>query len=116
MRGFQRIAALLCVALMLAACHSHLLRGMRAKSCRKNDVAYVTATSVPTAAGSRGPGQAGHPCIIKIPALNEPEPPPRKPNDPCLDRAAQLCGAEAGAGAACAPDIIARPQRDHALL
>jgi uncharacterized lipoprotein len=85
MRGFQRIAALVCATLMLAACHSHLLRGMRSKSCRKNDVAYVTATSVPPLQVPAGLDKPDTHASLKIPALNEPEPPPRKPNDPCLD-------------------------------
>ncbi len=85
MRGIWRIAVVLGVTLMLAACHSHLLRGMRAKSCRKNDVAYVSATSVPPLQVPAGLDKPDTHASLKIPALNEPEPPARKPNDPCLD-------------------------------
>jgi hypothetical protein len=75
MTGLQRGAILCGVMLMLSACHSRLLRGVRSKTCRKNDVAFVNATSVPPDTHA----------TLKIPALNEPEPPPRGPNDPCLD-------------------------------
>jgi uncharacterized lipoprotein len=85
MRGFQRIAALSGVMLMLAACHTHLLRSMHSKTCRRNDVAYGKATSVPPLHVPAGLDTPDTHASLKIPVLNEPEPPPRGPRDPCLD-------------------------------
>ena len=85
MRGLQRTAVVCGVMLMLTACHSHLLRGMRAKSCRKNDVGYANSSSVPPLKVPAGLDTPDTHASLKIPALNEPEPPARKPTDPCLD-------------------------------
>jgi hypothetical protein len=85
MTGLQRGAILCGVMLMLSACHSRLLRGVRSKTCRKNDVAFVNATSVPPLRVPAGLDAPDTHATLKIPALNEPEPPPRGPNDPCLD-------------------------------
>jgi uncharacterized lipoprotein len=85
MMGFQRAAMALGVMLILSACHSHLLRSVRTKSCRKNDVPYAAATSVPPLRTPAGLDAPDTHATLKIPALNEPEPPPRGPKDPCLD-------------------------------
>jgi hypothetical protein len=66
-------------ALALAGCHS-----LRGKSCNK-PAAYVSAQSVPplkVPAGLDHPDTHG---ALRVPELNEPEPPPRGPKDPCLD-------------------------------
>ncbi len=74
------------VAVMaLAGCHTALVNHfLHAKTCNKPQM-YSSSQSVPplrTPAGLDPPDTGS---ALKIPALNEPAPPPRKVTDPCLD-------------------------------
>ena len=77
----RRAGGLTSLALLLAGCH---MFSSSAKECNKPG-AYVTAASIPPLKTPPGLDAPDTHAALKIPELNEPEPPPRGPKDPCLD-------------------------------
>jgi uncharacterized lipoprotein len=67
---------------VLALCGCHALRN--ANSCHKPQ-SYESATSVAPLAIPPGLDAPDTTNALRLPALNEPPPPPRKGKDPCLD-------------------------------
>ena len=79
MRSDLRILWLAPLLLTLAACGS-----LRANSCHAPQP-YMGARSVPPLKIPAGLDSPDTTNALRIPALKEPAPPPRKGRDPCLD-------------------------------
>jgi uncharacterized lipoprotein len=82
MMNLQRVGLLLGALFALAGCHS--LHAFKDKPCNK-PAAYTQAQSIPPLKIPTGLDAPDNHGALKIPQLNEPEPPPRNPRDPCLD-------------------------------
>lgn len=78
---FTRLALLVLALFALAGCQ-HFRR--IANSCNKPTI-YATAASAAPIKVPPGVDRPDTHAALKIPALNEPPPPPRKASDPCLD-------------------------------
>jgi uncharacterized lipoprotein len=77
------IVALLLLPPALQGCR--VVRAVSANECHDPKQVYLQATSVPTLkipAGLDAPDTSN---ALKLPRLNEPAPPPRRGNQPCLD-------------------------------
>ena len=68
-------------AVALAGCHHSVLKE---HSCNKPQP-YATSRSIPPLKVPAGVDAPDTHAALKIPALNEPAPPPRSLRDPCLD-------------------------------
>jgi uncharacterized lipoprotein len=68
----------------LAGCHHPLARWFNEKPCNKVQP-YDSARSVAPLKVPAGVDPPDTRSALKIPPLNEPAPPPRKPTDQCLD-------------------------------
>ena len=69
----------------LAGCHSGPVhRLLQGKNCNKPQM-YSSAQSVPPLRAPAGVDPPDTHSALRIPALNEPAPPPRELTDPCLD-------------------------------
>ena len=79
MRSGWLLVWLAAVCLPLASCH--WIRG--ANSCPQG--AYVNARTEPPLKVPPGLDAPDTTNALRLPQLNEPAPPPRKPKDPCLD-------------------------------
>jgi uncharacterized lipoprotein len=80
---FVRGIVLLLLMLPLAG-GCHFFRGASAKSCHSPQ-AYQKATTVPPLKIPGGLDAPDTTNALKLPTLNEPRPPARKGNQPCLD-------------------------------
>jgi hypothetical protein len=80
-----RALASAAVLAALAGCHNGLInRVFHAKECNKPQM-YASAQSIPPLQVPVGIDPPDTHSTLRIPALNEPAPPPRKSTDPCLD-------------------------------
>jgi uncharacterized lipoprotein len=83
-RILSRALAIALLVTALTGCHGALRRVLHGRSCNKPQM-YATAQSIAplkVPAGVDPPDTHG---ALRIPALDEPAPPPRKLTDPCLD-------------------------------
>jgi uncharacterized lipoprotein len=81
-KGLWKVVPLGMLAVGLSGCHTlHSLT----HSCGKDIDGYTKATSVPSIRVPLGMDPPDTKSGLAIPALNEPAPPPRGPNDPCLE-------------------------------
>jgi hypothetical protein len=80
--GLRNVVMLTMVGLALCGCRSihHLTQ-----SCNKDTDRYMQATTVAPIKVPVGVDAPDTRSALQIPVLNEPAPPPRGPNDPCLD-------------------------------
>jgi uncharacterized lipoprotein len=72
------------VLLGLAGCHPFRWMGKIGGTCHDKKP-YMSAKSIPQLSVPAGLDPADTGSSLKIPRLNEPEPPARKANEPCLD-------------------------------
>ena len=72
------------VLLGLAGCHPFRWLGRIGGTCH-DAKPYMNAKSLPPLSVPAGLDPADTGSALKIPRLNEPAPPPRKANQPCLD-------------------------------
>jgi uncharacterized lipoprotein len=80
---FARVVVLLLALLpLLGACH--LFRGATAKACHSPQP-YQKAASVPPLKVPTGLDAPDTTNALRLPALNDPSPPPRSGKQPCLD-------------------------------
>ena len=77
------IVLLVAAATSLSGCH--VFGGARWHSCLNDDTVYTKATSIPDLKTPAGVDPPDTKSALKIPALNEPAPPPHGSKDPCLD-------------------------------
>jgi uncharacterized lipoprotein len=84
-RALSRMLLLSALAVALAACAGHgIRRVLRGHDCNKPQP-YQSAGSLPPLKVPVGIDPADTRNALRIPAYNEPTPPPRKLTDPCLD-------------------------------
>jgi len=82
LKGLRNVGMLGVLGLALGGCHTfHRLT----TSCIKDTDHYMQAASVPPIKVPVGIDPPDTRSALQIPVLNEPAPPPRAPNDPCLD-------------------------------
>jgi uncharacterized lipoprotein len=85
MRTLCSLLASTAVAMALAGCHTGpFKRFFHAKACNKPQM-YASSQSDPPIRMPAGVDPPDTHSSLRIPALNEPAPPPRKLTDPCLD-------------------------------
>jgi uncharacterized lipoprotein len=72
------------LAALFALSGCHIMRHMEKKECHEVQP-YQRATSVPPLTIPSGLDAPDTTNALKLPALNEPAPPPRAANQPCLD-------------------------------
>jgi uncharacterized lipoprotein len=82
MRSGWRIAWLAMLLLSVSGCH--VVRAINAAACHDTQ-GYQKQTSVPQLKIPAGLDAPDTTNALRLPALNEPAPPPRRRNDPCLD-------------------------------
>lgn len=83
MKSGWRIAGLAVLLFPLSGCH--LVRAINSSSCRDTQ-GYMKQVSVPPLQIPAGLDVPDTTNALRLPALNEPAPPPRRSKDPCLDR------------------------------
>jgi len=72
------------MAIALSGCHNGLKKMFHSKTCNKPQM-YSSSQSIAPIRVPAGIDAPDTHASLRIPALNEPAPPPRKPTDPCLD-------------------------------
>ncbi len=82
MRSARAVGVLLLLAPLVSGCH--VFRSASAKACH-NPQPYQKAQSVPPLKVPAGLDAPDTTNALRLPALNEPAPPPRKGREPCLD-------------------------------
>jgi hypothetical protein len=101
-KGLRRALLGAAAAVALAGCHHAIPRAFRAKDCNKPQP-YDLARSIPPLKVPLGIDPPDTHGALRIPAYDEPAPPPRKLTAPCLDEPPSFLvpgtpGAPGGAG------------------
>ena len=84
MRVTTRILLPLLAPLALGAAGCHLVRAVSNRQCHDTQP-YMKATSAAPLVVPPGLDAPDTTNALRLPALNEPPPPPRGPKEPCLD-------------------------------
>jgi uncharacterized lipoprotein len=84
MKAPWRIVLPLLAPLAMCASGCHVVRAISKRECHEPQP-YMKATSVPSLQIPTGLDAPDTTNALRLPALNEPAPPPRTSKDPCLD-------------------------------
>jgi hypothetical protein len=83
-RSLCRALVSAAASIVLAGCHHAVQRFFHSKPCNKPQI-YTSSRSIAPLKVPVGIDPPDTRSALKIPALDEPAPPPRRPTDQCLD-------------------------------